>query len=207
MPYYKKANILFIHIPKTGGTVIENQLKNKYKQTLYSGRCNNLLDSPYNKSSLQHQFFTTIYKFNNKLDVNFDNIKIFSVVRNPYDRIISDLFWLGKIKKNFNSEQVYNVIKNNYLYRNNLDNHNVPQYKFITDENCKLIKNIKIFKTETLNETNDELNKFLGFNINIKRGNVNKDYSKYLNKDSISLINNFYKKDFEFFNYKIKNDV
>ena len=47
-------------------------------------------------------------------------------------------------------------------------------------------------------KTNDELNKFLGFNINIKRGNVNKDYSKYLNKDSISLINNFYKKDFEF---------
>ena len=52
-----------------------------------------LLDLPYNKKSLQHQFYTTLYQFKNKLNINFDNIKIFSVVRNPYDRIISDLFW------------------------------------------------------------------------------------------------------------------
>ena len=32
--------------------------------------------------------------------------------------------------------------------------------------------------------------------INIQTKGVNKDYSKYLNKDSISLINDFYKKRF-----------
>ena len=78
-------------------------------------------------------------------------------------------------------------------------------YKFIVDENSELIKNIKIFNTEILNESNDELNKFLGFNINIKQNKVNKYYSNYLNKDSISLINTFYKKDFELFNYKLKS--
>ena len=205
MPYYKKKQLLFIHIPKTGGTTIENNISKNTPQTLCSGSTNSLLDFPYNKKSLQHQFYTTIYKFRDKLDVNFDNIKIFSVVRNPYDRIISDLFWHKLIDKNFTAEQVYNVIKNNYLDRNDLDNHNEPQYKFIVDENSELIKNIKIFRTETLNESNDDLSKFVGFNINIKQKNVNKDYSNYLNQYSISLINTFYKKDFELFNYKLES--
>ena len=201
MPYYPNKNILFIHIPKTGGTVIENQIKKQYNQTLYSGKTNNILEYPYNKISLQHQFYTTIYKYKNILNINFNNIKIFSVVRNPYDRIISDLFWFNFITKDDSSDKVYNIIKNNYLYRDDLDNHNLPQYLFITDENKKLLPNIKIFKTEELNIKDNELNNFLNININIKRENVNKNYSKYLNRKSINIINNFYKKDFKLFGY------
>lgn len=49
------------------------------------------------------------------------------------------------------------------IHKCNFENHNVPQYKFVTHENCELVKNIKIFKTETFNESNDDLNnKFLG---------------------------------------------
>ena len=206
MPYYKEKNLLFIHIPKTGGRVIENQIKKITKETLYSRWKSELLDPPYDKISFHHQYYSTLYKFQNKIDVNFDNVKIFSVVRNPYNRIISDLFFLKLIKKDFTREQIYEVIKNNYLYRNDLDNHNEPQYKFLVDENCKLVQNIKLFRTETLNQLGDELNNFLGFKINIKRNHVNKDYSVYLNKNSISLINNFYKKDFELFNYDLKSE-
>jgi len=83
-----------------------------------------------------------------------------------------------------------------------LDNHNKPQYKFITDKNFKLFENIKIFKTETLNEDNQKLNDYLGTKINMN--NVNKDYSRYLNKDSIDLINYYYKYDFKLFNYQMK---
>ena len=205
MPYYRKENLLFIHIPKTGGTVIEDAITKYAPQSLYSDKTNILLDFPYNQKSLQHQFYTTLYQFKNKLNINFDNIKIFSIVRNPYDKIISDLLWYKLIKKDFTDEQVYNVIKNNYLYRDGLDNHNEPQYKFIVDENSELIKNIKIFRTETLNESNDDLSKFVGFNINIRKEGIDKDYSNYLNKDSISLINLFYKKDFELFNYKLES--
>ena len=106
MPYYKEKKLLFIHIPKTGGTVIEDRIKKETPQTLFSPATNSLLDFPYNRISLQHQFYTTIYKFRDKLHVNFDNIKIFSVVRNPYDRIISDLFWHKLINVNFTAEQV-----------------------------------------------------------------------------------------------------
>lgn len=205
MPYYRQLNLLFIHIPKTGGTVIENELKKLYNETLFGTSF--LLDYPYNTVNYQHQFYSTIYNYKNRLNIDFNNIKIFSIVRNPYDRIISDLLWWGKIKKDYTSEQVYDVIINNYLNKvNELDNHAVPQYKFITDENCQIIKNIKIFRTEKLNESNNELNKFLGCNINIQQNNVSKDYSKYLNKDSIRIINNLYKKDFEIFDYKLKSE-
>tara|TARA_B100001175_G_scaffold308698_1_gene309438 strand:- start:5057 stop:5713 length:657 start_codon:yes stop_codon:yes gene_type:complete len=216
MPYYKECNLLFIHIPKTGGTCIDTQICKSRKRTLHTIFRNDLLPEPYKNISLQHQFYTTIYENRTILDINFDKIKIFTIVRNPYDRIISDLFWLGclsdrfkefKVMKNkkINPEQVYNLIKNNYINNNKLDNHNQPQYKFITDKNCNLIPNIKIFKTEQLNKSNHNINQFLGFNIHIRRNNVNKDYSRYLNKKSISLINDFYKKDFELFDYKMKS--
>jgi len=206
MPYYKSINLLFVHIPKTGGTVIEDAIKknNKYgKQTLYSGPRNSILPAPFSSYSLQHQFYSTIYNHRDKLNVNFDNIKVFAVVRNPYDRIISDLLFYKIIKSNANPEEVYNAINSNYIKSTNIDNHNTPQYKYVTDENGNLIESIKIFYTETLNNDNDKLNNYAGININIKRDNVNKDYTRFFNKKSIALVNEKYKKDFELFGYKM----
>ena len=194
------------------------KLKKKKKQELYSGIHNNILDKPYNKQSLQHQFYRTLYKNRDILKINFDNIKIFSVVRNPYNRIISDMLWWGKyrdknnifeknplprIKKDFTPEQVYDIIVNSYINRTDLDNHNEPQYKFLCDDNMNLIPSIKIFKCETLNETNDEINEFIRQNINIKRKNVNKNYLSFLNDKSINIINEKYKRDFELFGYEM----
>lgn len=216
MPYYtdgkpaletnepKNINLLFIHIPKTGGTIIEKKILVKYRQRLWSGGMSKYDSAPYNGGCFQHQFYSILYKYRDELNINFENIKIFCVVRNPYDRIISDLLWRKLIKEDFTTDEVYNVIKENYLYKYDRHNHNVPQYKFIIEENLEVNPDIKIFKCEELNEINGELNKFLGFNINIKKENVNKDYSMYLNKNSISLINEFYKKDFELFNYDLK---
>ena len=208
MPYYRKKKLLFIHIPKTGGTVIERNIKKVCKQTLYCTEPNhtNKLIEPHTVS-LQHQFYRTIRRYRKKLKVNFNNIKIFTVVRNPYDRLISDLFWYRLIKKNYTSQQVLDVIKNNYLDRNDLDNHNKPQYEFVTNREGQLIKRIRIFKTELLNKDNPKINRFLGFKINIRRKNINKDYSKYLNDKSIAIINKFYKKTFNYLNIKLKKST
>jgi hypothetical protein len=203
MPYYKNetTNILFIHIPKTGGTVLENEMSMIFEQQLYAENDNDLLPYPFNKISLHHQFYSTIYNYRDLLNVDFNNIKIFAFVRNPYTKIVSDLFFYKFINENNSQEEVYSLIKNEYI-PNDLDNHNIPQYKFLINENNELVDEIKIFKTENLNICNEEINNYLGVNINLNSENANKDYFKYLNKDSINLINDFYDKDFKLFNYE-----
>jgi hypothetical protein len=163
-------------------------------------------ETQYQNKSLQHQFYTTIYKYRDILNVNFDNeLKIITIVRNPYHRLVSDLFFYKLINKFTDCEKVYNILKN-YIHNDCYDNHNVPQYKFITDEDENLINNITIFKTETL--TNDIINYgFLDYDNRIENKGCEDfiNYMKYLNYDAIKLINQVYFKDFELFDYKTIN--
>ena len=104
MPYYKEKDLLFIHIPKTGGTIIENELKKKTPEELFSPGNNylkSLINPPYSRITPQHQFYSTLYDYRRKLNINFENIKVFSVVRNPYDRIISDLLHFKMINLDY----------------------------------------------------------------------------------------------------------
>jgi hypothetical protein len=203
MPYFKNnnINILFIHIPKTGGTSLEKYFCNKFNFKLD----NTVLYSPTNhnlnniiNSSLQHMTYETIIKYNNIFNINFNNITVISIVRNPYERIISDLFFFNLININNTKKEIYKTIKK-YILNDKLDNHNIPQYKFITTNN-KLIKNIKLLKTETLTTDMHNLG-YNDFNMCINKNSNGVNYYDYLNKDSIKIINKFYHLDFVLFNY------
>ena len=204
MPYYKDIHLLFIHIPKTGGGSFENYLKKKYNQTLfYVKPISDFLPDDYKNVSPQHQTYLTLKKFKDLCNIDFDEkLKIISFTRNPYNRIISDLFWFKLIKKDDDPETIYNVIENKYLYKKHFDNHNLPQYKFICDENEEIIKRINLCSTENLT---DDLHSY-GFD-DYEGFPAFSTYYEYLNMDSVNLINNIYDKDFKFFNYyKIINE-
>ena len=136
--------------------------------------------------------------------------------RNPYDRLISDLFWITNtsgncdgqettyfINKNSTPDEVFQAAKTfcsapTHKY----DNHSTPQYKFVTNYYGKLVDNIRIFKLEELYQNKDEINKYLNTNL-VLENRGSKDYSRYLNRDTINLVNKHYKKDFELFGYNM----
>jgi len=207
MPYFKNkyVNILFIHIPKTGGSSLEKYFSNKFNillndKSLYMFLNSNIKtkNNIHIHSSLQHMTLQTIIKYKFFFNINFNKIKIITIVRNPYQRIISDLFFFSKITVNSSTEEVFDIIKT-YLV-SDLDNHNIPQYMFITDNNKKLFPNIYILHTETLTTDMHKLG-YKDFNVHSNTNALQVNYLNYLNNDSIKLINNFYDYDFVLFNY------
>jgi hypothetical protein len=211
MPYFlnNNTNILFIHIPKNAGTSIEFYLSKKHnillnEKSLYMFTEQNITDFD-NKISLQHQTLSTYIKYKDDFNINFNNIFIFCVVRNPYTRLISDLFFYNLITNESTQNEVYNVIIS-YFTNNNLDNHNIPQYKFITDDNNQIYKNVNIFKFENLKEDMIK-NNFTDFDTNENIGKYNKEPFLFLNNDSIQAINKHYEKDFIYFNYEMKINI
>ena len=208
MPYFKNdnINILFVHIPKTGGSSVEYYFCNKFNISLNNKSLFDFIDNETKleknmiiNSSLQHITYNQMIEYNNVFNIDFNNIKIITIVRNPYERIVSDLFWYGKINCHSSKEEVFNVISE-YLVSDKYDNHNIPQHNFITHDNRNIIPYIHILRTETL--TNDM--RCLGyedFDLFISNNQLNLNYYNYLNKESIEIINNFYHFDFILFNY------
>ena len=208
MPYFKNAgvNVLFVHIPKTGGTSIERYFSRKFNIPLNSnslyGKLNDTTKLKNNvaiRSSLQHITYKQMVKYNKVFNIDFDKIKIIAIVRNPYERIVSDLFFWHKITINSSKEEVFHkIIK--YLASTSLDNHNMPQHNFLRDANKNIVANIQLLKTENL--TTDMIGLgFTDFN-RIDNNNPRKvNYYNYLNYKSIKIINQFYHLDFKLFNY------
>lgn len=214
MPYFKNGSIdvLLIHIPKTGGSSVGEYFSSKFRikrnnRSLYLSPLKHLKKDPNFEieSTLQHMTYNQIIKYGKIFDIKLHTSKIITIVRNPYERIVSDLFGMKLIKKDTTKETVFSII-NKYLVSDtslykDYDNHNIPQHKFITNDKGEIIQNIHILKTETLTRDMRQLG-YIDFNkkINVNR-KKHKNYYDYLNNNSIDIINEFYHLDFVLFNY------
>jgi hypothetical protein len=187
----------FIHITKTAGTSIENAgEKNGIEWGRFHKECNN-------GGQFWHKRFSL---YNSEIVDKYD---WFMVVRNPYDRILSELYCnytgLGNNKKNISCHT--NTEINNYLIKKingrSVDgNHYTEQYKY-------LHKNKKIFviKFENINQEFNTLMRHysLGY-LKLEKSNVRKTSEIAFNVSCFSdkliqLINEVYEKDFVLFNY------
>ncbi len=127
MPLFKinDCKLLFIHIPKTGGTSLEHWLSDQGEISYYSTVVPSFL-----KCSPQH--FTMSYL--KLLDPHLD-CPAFTIVRDPYDRAESEYFFRVKgqspnLRPNFSAWMIRHL---ELAGRNphHLDNHWLPQSYFV----------------------------------------------------------------------------
>ena len=190
--------ILFLHIPRTGGTIIERKLRGKSKIGLYGGDGLNL--------SKQH--YTANEIISKKIDVN--KLFSFTFVRNPFDRIVSTYLLIKKQKGNKVSfddyiDLVKNVVENKLYYKvkfkKNYDiSHFKPQVELLENLTPNFIGRFENYENDIkiLSKMHPKLNCLC--ELNIKKRNV--DYRKYYNERNRNIIEELYKDDLKKFNYQ-----
>ncbi len=182
---FSDIGFIFYRIPKNASTSVTKMLLEISEMKCYT----------------QKQF--------KKIKDNYKNFKSFSIVRNPYDRLVS--VYEDKIK----SPCEPGVVTTNFnFYENmpfkkfvkivcskkdrNLDRHFRSQYFFLKDLDVD-----KIIRFENLNE---DLRKSLGeiiskLNLPHERKTKRKKYKDYYDEETKKLVQKKYRKDFELFGY------
>lgn len=189
MPASDKYKVIFVHIPKTGGSSIEQMIAPYY---LYSGTV----------PILQH---LTPKKLKKYIDDNkWNNYYKFTVVRNPFDKLVSDYKWMikcGIIKnKSFKEfvELAKDIVTNNKYSDNKYYDHFIPQHMYFED-----IEYDYVCRFETLAKDIEIVKKAI--NCQTKLPHVNKtkktNYKTYYDDDTRKIVSQLYQKDLEQFNY------
>src|SRR4051812_42436098 len=102
-----KSKIKFVHITKTGGTSIEEVGKSN---GMLWGRYDDNIKDCKTLFEVNPAYWHTPIRFFEKNPYTKNNI-LFTVVRNPYERIVSECFckWGGKYKnEEFSSAEEFN---------------------------------------------------------------------------------------------------
>lgn len=193
-----KYKIIFIHIPKCGGTSIRNVI----------------LQNDPNAISLPHTSYVSLCK-NYSNEVN--TYLIFTTVRNTYSRLVSQWFYIKKL----NEENIIHIPPSFKLFKPFVDYEfkqimkedlfkgeiKVSMLRWIEDENNNVNNNINIIELDENLENNiNTLFKNQNVNLIVKIPRLNttnhNNYQKYYDMETINLVKKIHKEEIEYFNYE-----
>jgi hypothetical protein len=200
-----KESVLFIHVPKCGGSSFEHRLASRGWKEFLSIRGVHADDLNFMRCSPQHFHANLLLSIVNPGE--FDNVVI--IVRDPVNRLKSEYCWQvhQRITELSASAWIDNTMReyeeNNYLY----DNHIRPQSEFLVDgahifkleengvddaialvanekgKKLSLLGRMEYFKKDKLKRT-------------LKNNDINEAFE--IKEDNIK---SFYKQDYITFNY------
>ena len=206
-----KHKIIFIHIPKCAGQSIEKMFlkdlslnwEDRYQLLLRPKRA-----GEKGPERLAHLYAEEYFKFRYISKEKFDKFLKFSIIRNPVDRILSELNFQGIPRRNSKNaygiksieEYISKVFKLNKF--NDLQRHISPQVKFLYDSETNKLLVDKIIHFEELNhEVPKILQNKLKIFLEVPRINSSKKRfwcNEDLTSSDLHFINDFYESDFKF---------
>jgi|GEM_PF-347954 hypothetical protein len=196
MPISHKYKLIFIHIPKCAGISIWRAL--------------DLPETPdslitFEQPILQHlppKQLKGKY-INNKIWASY---KKFTVIRNPYERVMSDYFWMKNdlhasrlITGNFDD---FLTLREDVVHNKKYDediyfDHFHPMYVYFEG-----IKYNHVLRFENINKEFEKLRRLYHITNNLPKVNRSEKNGFVLNQEQKDRIYNLYKKDFIRFKYK-----
>lgn len=202
MVWDHKNKLIFVHIPKTGGTSIE--------KAMGINTDNNNLNNGYgikNDKARQHYIWSD---YIDELGIDkYTEYEKFSLIRNPYSKFMSEYFWSEIPKVGFKSGQTLDefiisseqIVNNNEFNKSVYHDHIMPQYMFVYDNNDKLMIDI-VFKFEHMIMVEEYLKQKLLINC-LPHVNKNDKVKKplQLTPEQKEKIYKIYEKDFKLFGY------
>jgi len=198
--------IIFVHINKTGGSSIVRALN-----MLQIHLSVDLIFSSELKGDDQFKIWEgwklgkrrTTYNWDELINIKkyWNDYTKFSIVRNPWDRVVSDFFYCKKenyVQKEltFREEVIYN--------KDNLERWKQPCYDWLTLNGKMAVENILRF--ENLNDDFQKMCSQLNLPTTIKLPHLNKTkhkhYTEYYDDETREIVAEKYAKDIEYFGYK-----
>jgi len=229
----QEHKIAFLHIPKTGGSSVGDFLFKyyniPYKSFLYFTQGFLMLPSYkdartttlYNVCHLPYLDTLRVAKDSNIIVDSTWNI--FTVVRNPYYRTISAIFFqpfleckhhmhtlstLNEKRKLF--KKAYNTFFSFDPYKNDYFSHRLPQHYLLETKPDKPLYKMYKYEEGLENILRETLNLPLSVDLNLEKiysseyeNSPKTNYLDLFTRDFIKQVNEYYHKDFEFCGYEM----
>ncbi len=188
----------YVHIPRTGGSWLTYKLRDGDPNLRGSGKEIPLLHThPHRLEYIKFGRHGTLDQMYQACDVDLDEYFKFAFIRHPYTRFQSAFTYFTEVTQTAknagftNYTQMMTWIENT----NGIKLHVVPQSNWYDD------RIDQFFRFEEVEQLS--LDKYIpGLNYNKRSGVIYKSYHPTLDDDLKKRIYNFYKRDFELFNYQ-----
>ena len=194
MPISDRYRLIFVHIPKCAGVTMWEGL------SMSPCKCNLINDrtAPVYQHMLPNQL-------KNKYigQVRWNSYKKITIIRNPYDRVVSDYFWIVDkvpefIKYKFDEflSLREEVVNNNRYSENMYYDHFYPMHFYFEDIEYDYVLRFEKLRTEL-----PKIRKIFNIERPFNKTNSTDHASFVLTKKQKDRIYKLYKQDFTQFNY------